>query len=192
MANIVYVDDFLESELRVNTLYELKISLALEITEIAFRSVITQLNVKFITPRVIFSGLWTAQELTLYYSADGQLPAVSQKEIVFALMTAFDDYSPSIKYEESEGEIPGAAPLVTPKAEEPRPLLSPEWVPEFFEDVKEEVKEVAKEVVDEIEKVTGWPRELIPYILGAGAVTVILAILYIKIKPVLVIKTKES
>ena len=190
MPNITIPSDFLASNLRTGVLYELVVSLGVEITEIRFRDIISELNVQFITPRVIFSSLWNPKQLTVYYSTDGQLPAISQKEVVFALMSAFDNYGPSILYEES-GEIPGAVPLLTPK-KDPIPLFSPEYIADFFNDAKEKVTEVAKDIVDEIEKVTGWPRWAFPYILGAGAISVFLLVLYVKIKPVLVIKTKGS
>lgn len=177
--------DFLESDLRPGKLFELVITLGLDITEIRFREIITQLNLKFLSPRVIFSGSRQGKELKIFYSTDGY--GISQREVVFALMTGFENYGPSIQFEKSPGQVPGAVPLVTPK-KEPIPLFSPEYVGEFVEDAKEKIKEVAKEVVDEIEKTTGWPRWSIPYILGGSAVTVILLVLWAKSKPILIIK----
>lgn len=156
--SIVYVDDFLNSSLTPLSLYQLRISLGVEISETAFRNVISTLNTEFVSPRVAFSALWTTKELTIYYSTSDWQPVISQREIVSGLMDGFDYYFPSILYQESTGEIFGAVPLIPVKATEPRPLFSPEWIPEFFKDMKEEAKQVAEEVIDEIEKVTGWPR----------------------------------
>lgn len=191
MSNIIYTSDFLASSLRPGVLYELVISLAVEISEIAFKNIITQLNLQFISPRVVFSGLH-GPELTIYYSTSDSFPAISQQEIVFALMTAFDDYSPSILYEESPGEIPGGVPLIPVKATEPRALFSPEWIEEGAKELWQSTKQGYEDFIEAVSEKTGLPKWSVPYILGGSAITAILVILYVKTKPVLVIKTKKS
>ena len=179
MAIITYPTDFLNSDLRQGVLYQLTISLATEITEMAFRSIITQLNIKFISPRVAFSGLWTPQKLTIFYSTSDWSPTISQKDIVFSLTDAFSLYHPQIVFEESEGEVPGGLPIISPKGGEYE-IFSLKWWKQTYEDFVKTVSEA-----------TGLPKDKIPWIFGGSLLVVTLLVLWLKTKPIIIIE-KES
>jgi len=169
---ITYPTDFLESQLRPGELYELVISLGLDITETAFRSIVSELNVKFVSPRVIFSGSLQGKEIKLFYSTSD--PGLNQRQVVNSLTNAFSAYGPEIDFGKSEGEIPQAIPLVTPKAQE-APILSLDWLKQGYQ-----------EIINSISQKTGLPGYTILPLAGAGLILLIVAL---KAKPVIILKS---
>lgn len=175
MPNITIPSDFLASFLRPGILYELLVSLGVEITEVEFRTNISTLNVKFISPRVIFSGsVQEKTKLKIFYSTADYSPVISQRDVVSSLEEAFAPYYPEIVFEESPGEIPQAIPIISPKVTE-APILSLDWLKKGYE-----------EIVQDISQKTGLPSWTILPIFGGG---VLLLVLALKAKPVLVIKS---
>lgn len=187
-----YPEDFLNSNLRTGELYHLVLSLGLEITETEFRNIITQLNLKFISPRLAFSGLYSPKELTIYYSTSDSIPPITQREVISALTGAFSAYYPDVDYGKSEGEVPGAAPLIPEKEKESRPLFSPEWLEEGAKELIENLKQGWDQFVQTVSDKTGIPEWAIPYLIGGSVITIILLLIALKTKPVVIIERKKS
>lgn len=171
--SITIPSDFLASFLRPGILYELLVSLGVEISDVEFRRNISTLNVKFISPRVIFSGsLQDKTKIKVFYSVKHSTPVISQRDIVSALREAFLAYYPEVVFEESPGEVPQAIPLVTPREE--APPLSLDWLKKGYQ-----------EIINSISEKTGLPSWAILPIAGSVLVLLIVAL---KTKPVVIIK----
>lgn len=174
MANITIPSDFLASFLRPGILYELLVSLGVEISEVEFRTNISTLNVKFVSPRIVFSGsVQDKTKLKIFYSTSDYSPVISQRDIVSALREAFAAYYPEIVFQESPGEVPQAIPIISPKVTQ-APVFSLDWLKQGYE-----------KIIEDISLKTGLPRWTVLPIAGS---LLILLVVALKTKPVLIIK----
>lgn len=169
MANIEIVGDFLQSDLRPGELYQLNLA-GVEITEAQFRDVISELNQKFLYPRIVFSAVLEDSEIKLWYSTGGK--GATQGQVVLAIDQAFSPYQGQIIYQESPGEVPGAVPLTTPREE--APILSLDWLRESYDSM-----------VESISQKSGLPTWSILPISGLALILLIAAL---KTKPIIVLK----